>query len=205
MLHVVDYITRYGFPMNYDGSRGESFGNLKIKDNAKLTNKQKDTLNFDIGRRNSEEDIVDEISTVYYQNVGDWPSTYCNKADIMLNANKIQTNKINGETSVPRARIKPRFKLIIQIDNSDIDDITAVVEIHVEWGGQSRTPLLNYPREILLKIASRLYIGYPYISGKISQDSVVNGYTEIEKDSNLYRSHPWFHKKGCWYDWAYFQ
>ena len=41
-----------------------------IKYNEKLTNKQKDTLNFDIGRIISEEDIVDEISTVYYQNLG---------------------------------------------------------------------------------------------------------------------------------------
>ena len=24
-------------------------------------------------------------------------------------------------------------------------------------------------------------------------------------DDNLYRSHPSFHKKGCWYDWACFQ
>ena len=33
-------------------------------------NKQKDALNFDIGRRISEEYIVDEISTVYYQTTG---------------------------------------------------------------------------------------------------------------------------------------
>ena len=35
--------------MNYDGSCGENSGKLKIKDIAKLTNKQKHTLNFDIG------------------------------------------------------------------------------------------------------------------------------------------------------------
>ena len=50
MLHIVDYIKRHGCPMNYDGSRGENFGKLKIKDNAQLTNKQKETLNFDISR-----------------------------------------------------------------------------------------------------------------------------------------------------------
>ena len=66
MIHVVDYITRYGCLMNYDGLRGENFGKLKMKDTAKLTNKQKDTLMFDISRRNSEEDIVDEISIICY-------------------------------------------------------------------------------------------------------------------------------------------
>ena len=41
--------------MHNDGSRGQNFGKLKRKDNAKLTNKQKGTLNFDIGRQISEE------------------------------------------------------------------------------------------------------------------------------------------------------
>ena len=51
MLHITRYIKRYGCPMNFDGGRGENLGKIKIKDNAKLTIKQKDTLNFDIGRR----------------------------------------------------------------------------------------------------------------------------------------------------------
>ena len=136
--------------------------------------------------------------------MGYWPSTYWNETDIMLNANMIQTNTIDGGIHVFRGRIKSRFKLVVQIDNSDIDDITEVVEVHVDWGGKSRTPLLNYPREILLNIASRLYIGSPHIGGKISHDSVVNGYTEIKKGGNFYRPHPCFHKKGCCYNWAYF-
>ena len=36
MLHVVDYIARHGCPMNYDGSRGKSFGKLKIKDKQNI-------------------------------------------------------------------------------------------------------------------------------------------------------------------------
>ena len=109
----------------------------------------------------------------------------------------IQINTINGEANVSKNRIKPRFKLVVHIDNSDIDDITEVMEVHVDWGGKSHTPLLNYSKEALLKISSRLYIVSPHIRGKISHNSVVNGCTEIEKDDNLYRSHPCFHKKGC--------
>ena len=52
--------------MNYDGSRGECLGKVNIKDNTKLTNKSKDTLNFDTGRRLLEEDIVDQMSTLHY-------------------------------------------------------------------------------------------------------------------------------------------
>ena len=41
MMHVCDYIKIHGCPINYDGSRGEIFVKLKIKDNAKLTNNKK--------------------------------------------------------------------------------------------------------------------------------------------------------------------
>ena len=87
--HVIDYITRHGCPINYDGSRVENFGKLKKKNNSKLTNKVKDTLNFDIRCRISEEDIVDHISTMYYQKNGKWVSKYCNETDIMMNTNKL--------------------------------------------------------------------------------------------------------------------
>ena len=39
MLHMCDYIKRHGCSMNHDGSRGEMYGKLKIKYDAKLTNK----------------------------------------------------------------------------------------------------------------------------------------------------------------------
>ena len=68
MLHTLDYIQRHGSPLNYNGSHGEKFGKVLIKDNAKLTNKQKDTLNFDIARRLAEEDILDQASFIYYEN-----------------------------------------------------------------------------------------------------------------------------------------
>ena len=44
----------------------------------------------------------------------------------------IQTNTINADTNVSRSRIKPRFKLAVKIDNNDIDNITEVVEVHVD-------------------------------------------------------------------------
>ena len=52
--------------MSDNVARSENFGKLKIKDNVKLTNKQKDVLIFYISRIISEEDTVDDISTMYY-------------------------------------------------------------------------------------------------------------------------------------------
>lgn len=74
MLHVCDYIKRHGSPLNYDGSRGKNSGKIKIKDNAKTTNKQKQTFKFDIGRRISEEDVIDNASNISQQNKGYWSS-----------------------------------------------------------------------------------------------------------------------------------
>ena len=59
MLHVCDYIQNHGYPMNYDGSRGENAGKLKITYNVKLTHKQKGILNFGIGRQISEEHVIE--------------------------------------------------------------------------------------------------------------------------------------------------
>ena len=42
----------------------------------------------------------------------------------------IQTNTIDSDTHVSRSRIKPRFKLIVQINNSEINAITEVVKVH---------------------------------------------------------------------------
>ena len=58
-------------------------------------------------------------------------------------------------------------------------------------------PTIELSKGDLTKKASRLYIGSPLIGGEISHDLVVNDYTEIEKDDNLYRSLPCFHKKEC--------
>ena len=70
MLDVVDYITIHGFNMDYDGSRDDFFGKLKMKDNTKLTNKDKEALDVNVGCRIPEEDIVNQISTLFYQNKG---------------------------------------------------------------------------------------------------------------------------------------
>ena len=68
MLHFCDYIKRHGTPLNFDGSTGENFGTVKIKYNAKLTRIQKGAFNFDIGRRISEENIINNNSNIFQQN-----------------------------------------------------------------------------------------------------------------------------------------
>ena len=82
MLHVVDYIMRHGPPSCYDGGPCEHMGKIKVKDMAKITNNQRDSLNFDISRRLAEQDVVDHLSNVFYQNHKVWPSEFCNDGDL---------------------------------------------------------------------------------------------------------------------------
>ena len=70
MLHVIDYIERHGFPMNYDQSCRKNMGKTEIKDIARRTDQQKHTLRYDIGKRISEENIVDHVSNSFYHRKG---------------------------------------------------------------------------------------------------------------------------------------
>lgn len=79
----------------------------------------------------------------------------------------MQENGINDETNIARSRIKLQFKLNLIIEFTDSGDITEIIQVHIDWGGKSRTPMLNFSREILLKIAYMVYIESPHISGKV--------------------------------------
>ena len=78
----------------------------------------------------------------------------------------------------------------MKIELSDVRDIPEVIKFHVDWGGILRTTLLNFPREILKKIAYCLFLGLPYIGGRLSSTSIVDGYTKIEKDGHIFRARP---------------
>lgn len=55
------------------------------------------------------------------------------------------------------------------------------------------------------KLCKRLYIGLPHIGGKLSPNLVVEGYTEIQFNGILFRSHLFYANKGCCYNWTYFE
>ena len=132
MLHVVDYVERHGCLMNYDGSRGENIGKTKIKDNDKRTNQQKHTLQYDIGKRISEDNIVDHISNSFHQRKGCWPSKFCNETDLLIDGN----NDKRYQCSTNGSSFRHRFTFTC--DYLDIDDNSAQpqeVNIKIDWGG----------------------------------------------------------------------
>ena len=99
----------------------------------------------------------------------------------MMNDNKLQHNfspVVKHKTKLSR----PRFRLNVKIKLSNVQDIPEVVQFHVDWGGISIIPLLNFQREILKNISHCLCLGLPNIGGRLSSTSIVEGYTEIEID-----------------------
>ena len=57
--------------------------------------------------------------------------------------------------------------------------------VHIDWGGQSKTPVKSYPEQLLKTVAARLYIGSPNIGGKVINPSIVHGYTKITLNNNI--------------------
>lgn len=218
MLHVCDFISRHGSPINCDGSRGENFGKVKIKDNAKKTNMQKDTLNFDISKRIAEEEIMDQAALVYHRNTGRWFSNYCLDTDlaeeishlqISDNTNRNSTSSVDNDSSI-KVGSRPRFKLVSAESNIDTNNIhdennfMEVIKASVDWGGKTRTPFRDYDTNVIKRICVRLFFGLPSIGGKIKVGQDIPGYTEFTYNEVIYRCHPDFSSKGPWYDWGYF-
>lgn len=94
----------------------------------------------------SEEDIIDNASSMFHQNKGHRPSEFCYDTDRAVNANTIQTNNTRVQHLRNAARDKLRYKLICCIEHSEGgENITEEVNVHVNWGGQSRISVRSYP------------------------------------------------------------
>ena len=203
MLHIVDYIKRFGAPSNWDGSRGEHFGKTLVKDNAKLTNRRKETLNYDISRRVSEGSVIDRSCRLHFENQNKWLSRYCNDTDLVFKESAVLANCNHDiRDFIMRPRFFLKAKKMIDFD----ENIT--YDFRLDW--VKRIPLQNYPASLQQKICSRLFTGTGQIGGVIkleeNQDYIsIPGFTEVKVGSDTYRCHPFYGTKGSWYDWAYFK
>ena len=63
-------------------------------------------------------------------------------------------------------------------DINDNDEHPQEVNINIDWGGEKKTPLKNFPQAVIKNVANRLFFAVANIGGKVSPISVVKGYTE---------------------------
>lgn len=89
--------------------------------------------------------------------------------------------------------------------NKNDEIVVKEINVHIDWGGQSRTSFRSYPEQLLKTVAVRLYISPPNIGGKVANQSIIHGYIEITVNDNIYRCHPFCANTGSWYDWEYFR
>ncbi len=150
--------------------------------------------------------MIDNASSLFQQNKGYWPSEFCNDTDIAVDANRNNNDNSAIHTMKCGVSDKPKYRIICNVDYDETDTggVIENVNLHIDWGGQSKTPLKSYPAELLKQVAARLYIGSPNIGGKVTCESLVYGFTDIYQNGHIYRCRPFYGNTGSWYDWAYF-
>jgi hypothetical protein len=219
MLHIPEYISLFGAPSNVDGSRGEHHGKTLIKDNAKNTNKQRDTMNFDIARRLAEDKLVDQLSILYFNSNNKWPSKHCNERDLIEN-NLFDDDDDNDdhidllyvdETRDHKVLPAYDFGYNRELEEDSQGNQIQCYKLQVKW--RKKTPIDCYPDHIKQNLMNRLFIGPAHDGGIIipfdngDRDSCfVNGYTRyrLNKDS-FFRCHPHYRGQGKWFDWGLFE
>ena len=123
----------------------------------------------------------------------------------MHSAKRIQPRSNGSMRHNPVMNRRPRYILTCDVISNEHDDqIREEINVNFDWGGQTKTPCDNFPRDVLQNLAHRLFIGSPNIGGILQVDSKVKGYTELKKDGVLYRAHPSYKLRGSWYDWGLF-
>ena len=122
----------------------------------------------------------------------------CNDTDIAGNAERNNHKNVAVQGLKTGDSDKPKYKIICYVDFDETNrGIQEEVNLHLDWGGPTKTPIKSYPAELLKQVAARLYIGSPNIGGKVTSESLVYGYTEINHNNRIYRCHPflWQHRK----------
>ena len=83
---------------------------------------------------------------------------FCNETDIIHNANRIQPRNNGSITHNTVKNRRPRYILTCDVTSNEHDDqIPEEINVHIDWGGQAKTPCDNFPRDVLQKLAHRLF------------------------------------------------
>ena len=110
----------------------------------------------------------------------------------MLNTNILHANRSHTHNINPSNSLKPRFKWIWNIEyNENDNDTSEEINAYIDWGGATKTLLLIFNIEIWKKNVYCLFIGSTKFGGKVLPNINISGYTEIRKNVNMFRAHPY--------------
>ena len=192
LKHIADIMRRHGVPSNIDGSRGEYFGLIFVKNHAKLTNKDRDTLSLDISTRYAETKCMEKLNELREEQ-----GLFTNLK--FLNSSTDVIGKKPGVSTTNK-----RFTLQF------FDEIEVAVphNIHherilVEWVS-CKPPVKEFCPQLLHSVCVRLFQHVAFLGGRVKHQSKIPGFTDLKRDGVIFRANPYFRKKGEWFDWAYF-
>ncbi len=199
LLHTVRTIMRVGAFKNVDGSIGEKIAKWLVKDLSKTTNKDRDILSLSICLRYCEKKTVETLMRIRDRLRGNKPKT----------GNSVGPTQHNPDGIALCGTTNKKFTLIrkdIIIPNAPPD--ATQISIETKWKKGVIPPLTGFPDILLLAVMNRLFDWNPSLGGKLSADSVVEGFTDlsviINEENVIFRANPHFRRQGEWFDWAFF-
>ena len=130
-------------------------GKTLIKNNAKLTTKQKGKICYDVCKQMSEQTIIDEAAKTHYVNTGKFPLVYCNDIDILQNGDNNGKDK-DGRIYTYGYKVKigdeweEKFEEKTGEFNNELQ-----INVDIKWNdGQNYKKLDN---DLIINIVNRLF------------------------------------------------
>ena len=194
--HIVEYIRRHGVPSNLDGSLGELFGKLIVKDHAQLTNKSNDCLSYDIATRYAESRCFEKLDDLRVE------KGVPTKLKFLLEQTEGGISSRTGAHSKTNKQFTIEF--VEETDDGAMPDQTRHQRITIKWI-RCKPPSICFDRQLLHSVCVRMFLHEANLGGRIDTDTKIPGFTDYVREGIIFRANPYFRKKGEWFDWAYFE
>ena len=191
VLHFVRNIARHGSVGNYDGSRPEAIAKDLAKSPGLRTQKHHKSLVFQTGKRYHEDSVILEAERLYNHK-------HCN------NESKYKyftPEPIPVDNTKGHIFCGGNFKISVEIhksgnnEESQFDKIVGVVH---ETSSGLKSLLDN---DLLFCLTNWLWINE--VGGRLSLNSQVKCFTEMNYLGECYKCHPSYRSKVAWNDWVY--
>ncbi len=109
-----------------------------------------------------------------------------NLINININFPTLDDVDDNHQNNVPNVNNRPRFFFECKVLTQEETGTNEIVEVRIDWGGVSKTPLQSYPDELLKAISSRSFIGSPNVGGRVDSETSIPCYTQLVHNNTIF-------------------
>lgn len=185
-LHNPRQVLKDGVLLNVDGGRCESIAIHSSKNQASISQKRANKLNWQIANNLFDDTSVKDASILH---------EYLHEV-VYEDVTAIDSS--NDSDSSPGGS---HFSISIDDPETAIDN-TGRVSIKMKWRGRTTRSQMN--QNISEALVKRLFFNTS-VGGCLKHNSVIKGFTELKLEGHTYRSHPSYWGERPWYDWALVQ